>query len=188
MSVEVRRKKVVEGAKSILKTREYKIVNEIYNPKEEQYDLIGEKKTKGKKKTRIIVRIPDEDPVGVTKLREFKSYIEEKDFDESILLALTKYTHYTKKEAEEAGIETFSIKFPFFDLFQHLLVPVHEFASEEEIQSLVDKFSIDIKQLPKIVNTDPAVQLLGAKIGDVIKIIRDSPTAGRYVTYRYCIE
>ena len=45
-----------------------------------------------------------------------------------------------------------------------------------------------MKQLPKILIGDPAVQLLGAKIGDVVKIIRDSPTAGKYVTYRYCIE
>ena len=188
MSIDVRRNKVIEGAKSILKTRDFDVVNEGYNSEEEHYDIIGEKAVKGKKKSRIIIRIPDDDPVGVTKLRDFKVHIEDKNFDEAILLALTKYTHYTKKEAEEAGIETFSIKFPFFDLFQHKLVPVHEFATEEEIQDLSDKFAIDVKQLPKILVVDPTVQLLGAKVGDVIKIIRESPTAGRYVTYRYCIE
>lgn len=190
MDVSVRRNKVIDGAKSVLKTREYKLVSENYNAEEEHFDLVGEKILKGKTKTKIgiIIRIPDEDPVGVTKLRDFKAYIEDNNFNEAILLALTKYTHYTKKEAEQAGIETFSIKFPFFDLFQHLLVPIHEFATEEEIQSLKDKFAIDVKQLPKILSVDPAVQLLGAKTGDVIKIIRDSPTAGIYTTYRYCID
>jgi DNA-directed RNA polymerase subunit H (RpoH/RPB5) len=190
-ALELRRNKVIDGAKSILKTRDYVLVEEYYNEELAHYDLIGEKsdkKIKDKKKQRMIIRIPDDDPVGVTKLREFKEFIDEKDFSESILLALSKYTHYTKKEAEEAGIETFSIKFPFFDLFQHELVPTHEFANEAEIQDIIDKYAIDVKQLPKILVGDPAVQLLGAKIGDVVKIIRESPTAGKYVTYRYCIE
>ena len=191
-AIELRRNKVIEGAKSILTTRDYVLLEEYYNVELAHYDLIGEKtdkKDKDKKKQRIIIRIPDDDPVGVTKLREFKEFIDNKEeFQEAILLALSKYTHYTKKEAEEAGIETFSIKFPFFDLFQHELVPKHEFATEAEIQELIDKYAIDVKQLPKILIGDPAVQLLGAKIGDVVKIIRDSPTAGKYVTYRYCIE
>ena len=193
-ALELRRNKVIEGAKSILKTRDYSLIEEYYNEELAHYDLIGEKiekkdKDKEKKKQRIIIRIPDDDPVGVTKLREFKEFIDKKEeFQEAILLALSKYTHYTKKEAEEAGIETFSIKFPFFDLFQHELVPTHEFATETEIQELIDKYAIDVKQLPKILIGDPAVQLLGAKIGDVVKIIRESPTAGKYVTYRYCIE
>ena len=191
-ATELRRNKVIDGAKSILKTRDYELVEEYYSDELMHYDIIGEKvekKEKEKKKQRIIIRIPDDDPVGVTKLREFKEFIDSKEgFQEAILLALSKYTHYTKKEAEEAGIETFSIKFPFFDLFQHDLVPTHEFATEAEIQEINDKYAIDVKQLPKILVADPAVQLLGAKIGDVIKIIRESPTAGRYVTYRYCIE
>ena len=31
---------------------------------------------------------------------------------------------------------------------------------------------------------DPAVQLLGAKVGDVLKIKRNSPTAGEFLVYR----
>lgn len=184
---------MIEGAKSIFNTRDFKLVKEYYDEELLHYDLIGEKtlkktKSKKKKKHKMIIRIPDDDPVGVTKLREFKAYREENGFEEAILLALTKYTHYTKKEAEEAGIETFSIKFPFFNLFQHDLVPTHEFATEVEVQDIIDTYAIDVKQLPKILVQDPAIQLLGANIGDVIKITRDSPTAGNYVTYRYCIE
>ena len=187
--LENRRNKVIEGAKSILKTRDYSVTNEYYNSEEAIYDIIGEKiEEKSNKKETIIVRIPDEDPIGVQVLRDFRDFRVEHEFDKAILLALTKYTHYTKKEAEVNNIETFSIKFPFFDLFQHKLVPKHEFATEIEKQSLIDKYSIDLKQLPKILVDDPAAQLLGAKIGDIIKITRESSTAGKYVTYRYCIE
>ncbi|MFX0051065.1 MAG: DNA-directed RNA polymerase subunit H [Candidatus Hodarchaeota archaeon] len=76
------------------------------------------------------------------------------------------------------------MKFPFFNLFKHYLVPVHEFATEEEIRELERKYSIYRYQLPKISAEDPAVQLLGAQIGDVLKIKRKSPTAEEFVVYR----
>ncbi|MHA1973395.1 MAG: DNA-directed RNA polymerase subunit H [Candidatus Hodarchaeales archaeon] len=76
------------------------------------------------------------------------------------------------------------MKFPFFNLFKHYLVPVHEFATEEELKELEEKYSIFKYQLPKISVEDPAAQLLGAKIGDVLKIKRKSPTAGEFVVYR----
>lgn len=185
-----RKEKVISGAKSILETRDFKVVSEGYNSDEGVYDIYGEKPKEGakSKKERIIVRLPDEDPVGVQTLRDFQEYRASQKIGHAILLALTKYTHYTKKEAEKNNIEIFSIKFPFFDLFQHVLVPTMTFATEEEKADLIEKYSIDLKQLPKILVDDPSAQLLGAKIGDVVKIVRDSPTAGSYTTYRYCVE
>ena len=173
-----RRDRVIEGAKSILSTRGFDITSET--EKDEFYDIYG----KNEEKKTIIVRIPLKEVVGVKELRDYKEEIEEKGYDHAILLALSKYTHYAKREAKAAGIETFSIKFPFFNLFHHYLVPVHEFATEEEIKALEEKYSIFKYQLPKISSEDPAVQLLGAKAGDVLKIKRKSPTAGEFVVYR----
>lgn len=173
-----RRQRVIDGAKSILLTRGFKVTSESEN--EEYHDIFG-KNSEGKS---IIVRIPGKEVVGVKELRDYREEIEEKGYDHALLLALNKYTHYAKREAKAAGIETFSIKFPFFNLFKHYLVPVHEFATEEEVEELQKKYSIFKYQLPKISSEDPAVQLLGAKIGDVLKIKRDSPTAGEFLIYR----
>lgn len=173
-----RRQRVIDGAKSILLTRGFKVTSESEN--EEYHDIFG-KNSEGKS---IIVRIPGKEVVGVKELRDYREEIEEKGYDHALLLALNKYTHYAKREAKAAGIETFSIKFPFFNLFKHYLVPVHEFATEEEVEELQKKYSIFKYQLPKISSEDPAVQLLGAKIGDVLKIKRDSPTAGEFIVYR----
>ena len=173
-----RKERVIDGAKSILSTRGFKITNEV--KKDEHYDIYG----KNDDKQKIIVRIPSKAVVGVSELREYRDEVEEKGYDHAILLALDKYTHYAKKEAKAANIETFSIKFPFFNLFEHYLVPVHEFATDEEVQGLQKRYSIFKHQLPKITSGDPAVQLLGAKIGDVLKIQRKSPTAGKFVVFR----
>ncbi|MHA2223899.1 MAG: DNA-directed RNA polymerase subunit H [Candidatus Hodarchaeales archaeon] len=173
-----RKERVIEGAKSILSTRGFKVTSEV--EKDEFHDIFG----KDSNKRTIIVRTPTKEVVGVRELREFKEEIEEKGYDNAILLALNKYTHYAKREAKAADIETFSIKFPFFNLFKHYLVPVHEFATEEEIKELEVKYSIFKHQLPRITADDPAVQLLGAKIGDVLKIVRNSPTAEEFMVYR----
>ncbi|MEM2920858.1 MAG: DNA-directed RNA polymerase subunit H [Candidatus Bathyarchaeia archaeon] len=50
------------------------------------------------------------------------------------------------------------------------------------------KYRIQPYQLPFIKISDPQARALKAKAGDIIKIIRTSPTAGEAVAYRYVIE
>ena len=55
---------------------------------------------------------------------------------------------------------------------------------EDEIKEILEKYKIKRLQLPKILTTDPVVKALGAKEGDVLRIIRKSPTAGTSEYYR----
>ncbi len=71
-----------------------------------------------------------------------------------------------------------------FDVAQHILVPKHVKATEEEVKSLLEQYNISMKQLPKILKNDPAIKQLDAKVGDVIKIERQSPTVGKVWFYR----
>lgn len=75
-----------------------------------------------------------------------------------------------------------------FSLFDHELVPKHVLLSEEESMEVLKTYNIDKKMLPKIKMSDPAVKEIGAKPGDIIKIIRESETAGQSEFFRLVIE
>ena len=71
-----------------------------------------------------------------------------------------------------------------FDISTHNLVPKHIKLNETEAQNVLQNYNISIRQLPKISSKDPMVKMLNAKAGDIIKIIRKSPTAGETIFYR----
>ena len=70
------------------------------------------------------------------------------------------------------------------DIQDHMLVPKHEIMTEEEISEEFSDVEYDFKNLPKIRLEDPVVKAIGAKSGDVLRITRESQTAGIFVTYR----
>lgn len=73
-------------------------------------------------------------------------------------------------------------------IVKHVLVPKHTKMGERQVQELLDKYNISKVQLPKITIGDPAIAHLVAKIGDVVKIDRLSPTAGKSEYYRVVTE
>jgi len=74
------------------------------------------------------------------------------------------------------------------DVLEHVMVPDHKIMTEDEVNGLLSSYAITTEQLPKIYHDDPAVKTIGAKPGDVIRIIRDSHTAGRAESYRLVIK
>lgn len=85
------------------------------------------------------------------------------------------------KRKKTKSTETLNIK-------DHVLVPKHEKCSESEKKSIVNKYVSDLKDFPKISINDAALYNLDVKPGDMIRITRDSPTAGKSVFYRVVIE
>ena len=75
-----------------------------------------------------------------------------------------------------------------FNVLDHMMVPVHAIIEEEEINTLLSTYHLTREQLPKIYHDDPAVKAIKAKPGDVIRIVRESQTAGRAESYRLVIK
>ena len=73
-------------------------------------------------------------------------------------------------------------------VLEHFLVPKHRVLSPEEAEQVLKKYGTEPQKLPYIHASDPVVKALGAKPGDIIEIIRDSPTAGKAVYYRLVVK
>jgi DNA-directed RNA polymerase subunit H len=74
------------------------------------------------------------------------------------------------------------------DVMSHELVPKHEVLSESEGEKVLEMFKLTKDQLPKILISDPCAKRISAKVGDIIKITRESPTAGLSEFYRVVID
>ena len=70
----------------------------------------------------------------------------------------------------------------------HIYVPKHEIISKKEAEEVLEKYHCQPTELPLIMANDPAIVGLGVKPGDMIKITRNSPTAGESFYYRYVVE
>ena len=71
---------------------------------------------------------------------------------------------------------------------KHKLVPMHKKLSEKERNEVLKRYNITIKELPKILSSDPALEGMDAHEGDIIKVQRKSSTAGDISYYRGVIR
>lgn len=83
-----------------------------------------------------------------------------------------------------------------FNVLNHVNVPLHEIMPQEEHAAILDAYNVTMDQLPSILVTDPAARAAqpvgggetGASAGDIIRITRESSTAGVHVAYRAVIS
>jgi len=84
-------------------------------------------------------------------------------------------------------IEFFEEKELLVNIMEHELVPQHIVMNELEKQALLKRYRVKESQLPKIQINDPVSRHYGLSRGQVLKIIRTSETAGKYITYRIAV-
>lgn len=75
-----------------------------------------------------------------------------------------------------------------FNILDHVLVPSHRILSDEEVEEMKIKYSIqNNSQLPEISRFDPVAQAICIRPGQVCEIIRPSKTTIDSYYYRVCI-
>jgi DNA-directed RNA polymerases I, II, and III subunit RPABC1 len=67
------------------------------------------------------------------------------------------------------------------------MVLKHIIMTDDEKMALLKKYKVNESQLPKIQIKDPVARYFGLSRGQVVKILRKSEIAGKYITYRLVI-
>jgi DNA-directed RNA polymerase subunit H len=172
-------------AEVLIKLRKYKLLK-----KQKHDDAIGYVVDMPKEKEKALIWVvPGESTVGIASINRLQKAMKDTEMERGIIVTDGRYTHAVKQGAKKKKIELLPKTFPAFDLFEHALVPKHEMLEPEEKEQLLARLRVHPYQLPQISSSDPAVKAIGAKPGDILRIIRDkSPTAGTHIAYRYVIE
>jgi len=158
-------------------------------PKRNDLTILAEHETDAE--DQLFVFLPDDDKVGVKTIKQYCEMMKEASVSHAILVVKQGVTPFAKTALQEMAstylIEHFRDAELLVDVTEHRLVPAHALLSPEDRQALLDRYKLRAEQLPRIQRTDPVARYYGLKVGDVVKIVRPSETAGRYVTYRGCI-
>lgn len=139
-------------------------------------------------KNALIWCILTEGTVGVQYINQLNGAMKEAGASKGIIITGGRYTQAAKVNARKMGIELIPRIFPSFNIFEHTLVPKHEVLTSEEKEKVLMEYRVRSYQMPQIRASDPAARAIGARPGDIVRIVRDSPTAGKYVSYRYVVE
>jgi DNA-directed RNA polymerase subunit H len=173
-------------AEVLIKLRKYKLVEK--QPYEEEGAIAYIIDIPQDKERAIVWCTRGEATVGIAAMNTLYKVMKERELERAIVVTEGRYTHAVKLGAKKKNVELLPKSFPVFDIFEHGLVPFHEILSEKEKNHLIAQFKVKPYQMPQIRSGDPAVKVIGAKPGDVLKITRKSTTAGEHITYRYVVE
>jgi DNA-directed RNA polymerase subunit H len=173
---------VEKKTKVLIKLRGYKLLK-----KEEIKNAISlNVKMKDGKKA-IIWAVTTDGTVGVAYVTQLKKAMDDAKVEKGIITTIGKYTHTAKTRAKQSRIELIPKIFPSFKIFDHDFVSKHELLTPEEKEKILEKYKMQPYQLPRINAYDPAIIAVGGKPGDIVRVIRKSPTAGKYEAYRYIV-
>ena len=171
----------------MISDRGYNIPDNIKNLQFENYRLLYESKNidvsfnDGDKNVYIYYHIDDIKNLGKNDLKALVKNIHEetKNLKTLIIIVLNgKANSSVKKELKNETykyVEIFERKHLIFNISKHVLVPKHILLTGEEKKDIMEKYNTLEDQLPKIKITDPMAKYLGLKLGDVCKIIRQTP-------------
>jgi len=140
---------------------------------------------------KMFVFFPDEPKIGVKAVQNYVARMQEEGANRAIIIVRMGLTPSAKQAmrnvAPEYIVEDFLESEMLINITEHELVPQHILLTIEEKEELFSRYRLKESQLMKMLTTDPVARYYGYKRGQVIKIIRNSDTAGRYVTHRLVV-
>lgn len=129
--------------------------------------------------------------MGVSTIRQYCERMVQEQVQRAIMVVQDGITPFAKQGLSELSqrffIEQFLENELLINITEHELVPRHVPLTPHEKAQLLTRYKCKQTQLPRIQVTDPIARYYGLSRGTVVKIIRKSETAGRYITYRLVV-
>jgi len=139
----------------------------------------------------MFVFFPEELKIGIKTIRAYCKRMQEENITRAIIVVQQSMTPSAKQSLQDMApkyiLEQFLESELLINITEHELVPEHVVMTNEEKKELLMKYKLKENQLMRIQASDPVARYYGLKRGQVVKIIRPSETAGRYISYRLVV-
>lgn len=136
----------------------------------------------------MFVFFPDEPKIGIKTIKTYCTRMQEENIHRAIVVVQGGMTPSAKQSLVDMApkyiLEQFLEAELLINITEHELVPEHVVMTPEEKQELLARYKLKENMLMRIQAGDPVARYFGLKRGQVVKIIRPSETAGRYISYR----
>jgi len=139
----------------------------------------------------MFVFFPDEPKIGIKTVKNYCQRMQEENISRAIIVVQMGMTPSAKQALTDMApkyiLEQFLESELLINITEHELVPEHVVLTPEEKTELLQRYKLRESQLMRIQASDPVARYFGLKRGQVVKIIRPSETAGRYISYRLVV-
>ena len=157
----------------------------------------------------MFVFFPDEPKIGIKTIKTYCTRMQEENITRAIIVVQQGMTPSAKQSLVDMApkyiLEQFLESELLINITEHELVPEHVVMTTDEKQELLTRYKLKDNQLMRIQAGDPVARYFGLKRGtvrcllrqcmdnintdlfQVVKIIRSSETAGRYISYRLVV-